>query len=513
MGIVLGLVLLLSGAAGAAERSHEADVRYELGARALRQGDGVRATEELARAVELAPEDPAALGLYARALLLAGRADEALSVLDRLRAVDPNAPDLDLTYGLAYLRLERWDEAREALERAKTGSPSYGRVRLFLGVAYQKLGRRDEADREFDEAARLDPALQAQVSYRRGLLALSRGRPEHESRAFFEQVVRDVPGSILAESASLYLRQTDGARRRWSAWVSAAYQYDTNPSLVGADDVFVPGTVSSDDDYLGQFDLGIDAVALDLRPFVLRVGYRGGVSLHRDETDLDIEENHTWALASYRLNEQASVELRGGFDYYWADWGTWRRTLSAEPALNLVFRDDLFARVFYRYENRQFFTDVPATPTTPGTLDRDGRVQTLGIDQYWTLPAPFGWAQTTGTTYLRAGLRFRREDDQGDEFDSRGPIGVGSIAVALPFESHLSTELWYERRFFSHASIFEPAEGDRKDHITQIRVTLRRPIAERVSISAGYYYTHWRSNVAVYDFDRNVYELRMTYYY
>jgi tetratricopeptide (TPR) repeat protein len=514
MSALLALLLLLCWApAVAAERGYEADLHYEKGAHALRLGRTTEAVQELARAAELAPEDSASLGLYARALLLEGQPDQAITVLDRLRAVDEDAPDLHLMYGLAYLRLERWTEARDHLETAKKRDPDNGRVRLFLGVAYQKLDQLDDAEREYQEAVRLEPSLKAQVSYRRGLLAISQGRPEHESRAFFEEVVNEIPDSILADSASTHLRGTDGGRRRWSGWASVAYQYDTNPALAGATDVFVPGTVTSDDDYLGLAEVGVDVLALDMRPFVLRVGYRGGMQLHRDETDLDIQENHAWALASYAVDENLSVDLRSTFEYYWADWDGWRRTLSAEPAVNYVFREDLFARAFFRYENRQFFTSSGSTPTNPDTFNRDGRVQTAGFDQYWTLPDLFGWATPSGPTYLRAGFRYRSEDTSGDEFDSHGPMAIGSFGLALPFETHLFTEVWYERRRFKHASIFEPAGGDRKDHITQVRVTLQRPIFERVSLSAGYYYTHWNSNVEVYDFDRNVYELRMTYYY
>ena len=183
--------------------------------------------------------------------------------------------------------------------------------------------------------------------------------------------MKEVPGSVLADSASGHLRGADGsARRRWSAWLSAAYQYDTNPSLAGTTAIFVPGTVDSDNDYLGLTELGIDAVALDMSPFVLRVGYRGGIQLHRNEKELDIDESQVWALGSYALAEDLSLELRTTWEYYWADWDGWRRTLSAEPAVNYVLRDDLFVRAFFRYENQDFFTSVPVTPANPGTFNR-----------------------------------------------------------------------------------------------------------------------------------------------
>ena len=74
------LDLAVAGVA-AAERSPAADVYFERGVRALRQGEAADAVEDLAEAARLAPGDAAVLSRYAQALLAAGKPNQALAAL------------------------------------------------------------------------------------------------------------------------------------------------------------------------------------------------------------------------------------------------------------------------------------------------------------------------------------------------------------------------------------------------------------------------------------------------
>jgi hypothetical protein len=175
-------------------------------------------------------------------------------------------------------------------------------------------------------------------------------------------------------------------------------------------------------------------------------------------------------------------------------------------------RDNLFTRVFYSYVDRDFFLEDGGAPQ----LDRDGQVLSGGIDQYFLVPDFRGW----GTSFVRVSLRYRDEDSQGNNYDSHGPIGLLSFGVALPEETFLLIEGWYERRKFDHPSIFscppgctQPAAGDRSDRISQIRVGLRRQLNANFSLSGGWRYIHWSSNVATYDYDRHISDIRLTYRY
>lgn len=487
------------GAALAAQRSPVADAHYERGAHALRTGDAEAAVLELARAVAEAPDDVESLELYARALVLAGRFAKGVEVCERLRELEPASPEVPFLMGVALYRLEEWDRARLQLERVREIDPRNARARLLLGIVYERLAQLDAAERELREAATLDPALQGQVAYRLGVLA-SGARQRKEALRQFEEVIAQLPGSPLADSASARIRALRGAGEGpWTAYASAGALYDTNVTLAGQGSVF---EISGENDYGAIFETGAATRALDTERFDLRVGARGFLTAYRDETDLSVESGLGWLEASYVFSDAARLEVLSESDYAWTDFDSFRRMFALEPAVRLAPSEAVLVRLFYRWEDRDFFTDE-ADPE----LDRDGKVVMPGADLYWLLPET-GF----GRNVARLGLRYRSEDSSGEEYESRGPLGLATLTVALPAELSLTLEGSYEHRRFSHPSIFELG-GDRSDRITRLRLVLERPLSERVWLEGQYAFTHWGSNVDTYDFDRNLYLVRVGYRY
>ena len=103
-------------------------------------GQAEDATAALARAVDLAPQDPEVLGAYADALMdtSAGRdlSPEFISVMDRLLALDPNDTRALWFLGARALADNRPDDATALWQRLLTqlepGSEAYQTVREFL---------------------------------------------------------------------------------------------------------------------------------------------------------------------------------------------------------------------------------------------------------------------------------------------------------------------------------------------------------------------------------------------
>ena len=103
-------------------------------------GQAEDASAALARAVDLAPQDPEVLGAYADALMdtSAGRdlSPEFISVMDRLLELDPNDTRALWFLGARALADNRPDDATALWQRLLTqlepGSEAYQTVREFL---------------------------------------------------------------------------------------------------------------------------------------------------------------------------------------------------------------------------------------------------------------------------------------------------------------------------------------------------------------------------------------------
>jgi tetratricopeptide (TPR) repeat protein len=173
-----------------------AEARLLMGVAHLQRGDFRAAVPELERAVALSGTLAGAHSLLGRALMGAGRRDDAIKAFTAELARDPNDFDANLYLGImlkddgkldeAYEHLKRaqrlrsrdvavqyalgalhlaagrTEEARKALEIVTAESPDYRQGHVLLATAYYRLKDKEKGDREQALAEKLRAAEQAQ---------------------------------------------------------------------------------------------------------------------------------------------------------------------------------------------------------------------------------------------------------------------------------------------------------------------------------------------------------------
>lgn len=116
-----------------------------------------RAEADLRRILVSEPENTAALNALGYTLAdRTARYQEALELIDRARAAEPDEPAIIDSYGWVLYRLGRTDEALTQLRRAFTlfKDPE---IAAHIGEVLWVSGQQDEARRYFEEARKLDP--------------------------------------------------------------------------------------------------------------------------------------------------------------------------------------------------------------------------------------------------------------------------------------------------------------------------------------------------------------------
>jgi tetratricopeptide (TPR) repeat protein len=522
--LAVGIVAVPAGAQQAGldtvKPTSAADAYYERGARALRQGRNEEALQHLAQAARLAPDDPAILSAYAKALIDAGRQDDAVAILKQARGT--RTVDEDLALGVVNLELKQYQEAEGHLQKAVERDPSNGASHLFLATALIELGKLDEAEAELSEAVRRDQWLASRVEFARGRIAMERGErltaEEHFRRA--EQLEPDTMLGALA-------RQATGRPepRPWSLFASIGMAYDSNANIAGEDLRF---SRDRDEDYRIVLEVGADWDVIRGDKFNLRVGANAFTSRHGDNRNFDLLNVRAFGIAAYELTSQLTVDARYTFEYVWTDpWSGidgFRRTHLVEPSLRWRPRQDLQTRALWRWEGRNFLRHRDRIPlavypfpfqnerrTDP--LDRDGDIQIVGLEQYWFMPDYTGW----GRGFIRGSFRWRSETTDGGDFDTHGPVANVLIGQPLPWKAYLLLEGEYDRRDYTEVSsiglITELQTDQRVDDIWRARVLLRRPITDRITGEVSYRYNNWGSNVDFYQFDRHIVDFLVTYTY
>jgi Tfp pilus assembly protein PilF len=155
----------------------------------FRQGNSLKALDEIENAVKLNPELPTVHALYARALREnrdhAGAAREYLEELKR----NPNHFESNLWMGLLRREENRLDEAMEYLKRAARMRPGDPSVTYAMGRVHVAADRLPEAREAFEDLVEVAPGykqghvLLATVYYRLGERELG-----NEQRAIVEKL-------------------------------------------------------------------------------------------------------------------------------------------------------------------------------------------------------------------------------------------------------------------------------------------------------------------------------------
>ena len=155
------------------EQQREAEIEplIAMGEDVLAGGDAERAVSIFGQILDMAPENPEVISGLARAMIAAGRSDEARALIDALPekvAADPAVARA--RSALAVLEMAPADEATAEYERRIAADPDDHEARCELAAALMARGDRDAAadqllesigrDREWNEGAARKRLLQ-----------------------------------------------------------------------------------------------------------------------------------------------------------------------------------------------------------------------------------------------------------------------------------------------------------------------------------------------------------------
>jgi tetratricopeptide (TPR) repeat protein len=123
-----------------------------------RMGEFDRAEPVFRRTLEFVPDDPQVLNYLGYSLIEKGRnLDEALDMIERAVAGDPESGYITDSLGWAFFRLGRYDEALPVMERAVELLPTDPILNDHLGDVYWAVGRQREARFQWRRAISFAP--------------------------------------------------------------------------------------------------------------------------------------------------------------------------------------------------------------------------------------------------------------------------------------------------------------------------------------------------------------------
>ncbi|MBI3247076.1 MAG: tetratricopeptide repeat protein [Deltaproteobacteria bacterium] len=123
-----------------------------------------QAIAQAERVISLDPNDDVGYWTLAFILNYAGRAKEAVGLMEKAMRLSPHDSGLYLwELGRGYFLTERYEEAIAALKRSLDRNPDFSPAHINLAVIYSELSREEEARVETAEVLRIDPNFSLEV--------------------------------------------------------------------------------------------------------------------------------------------------------------------------------------------------------------------------------------------------------------------------------------------------------------------------------------------------------------
>jgi tetratricopeptide (TPR) repeat protein len=149
-----------------------------------RVGDWERAEPEFRRVLEFVPDEPQVLNYLGYSLIEQRRnLDEALDMIERAVAGDPDSGYITDSLGWAYYRLGRFEEAVPVMERAVELLPQDPILNDHLGDVYWAVGRQREARFQWRRALSFAPHPDLDLDFVRRKLEVGKDIALEEAEA------------------------------------------------------------------------------------------------------------------------------------------------------------------------------------------------------------------------------------------------------------------------------------------------------------------------------------------
>lgn len=515
-GFLLGTLVLLAAGNSWAQidlPSESYDLNISKGQAEFGADRYEQATRHFRKALEARPGDPEATYYLGQALTRAKRFAEAESMFRKLLETDPSSGRGHLGLGIVLYSREQYRDALASLAQAEKALPNDALVYYYKGLSHFKLAEYEQMQPQLARALALGPDLATSAHYYSALGYYQQGVLE-EAKAEFEAVQTLEPQSEFGKSAGEYLEQIKTGRplkpKPWNLTFSVSSQWDDNVVVLPSGTSPPGGAtgISRKSDYFTAFYLRGDVRAFERGPLLAGANYTFYQSLHRTLSGFDVESHSPTLFLQYTAGP-VQAKLQYVLDYAQVGRSPYLVAHAFAPVITVTEAPNLFTQIQLRYQNQDF-----QHGRFLFNSQRDARNWLIGATQYWY------FAKNTG--HVRAGYTFDKNATGGGDVSVATQASAADwsydghkfqVGTKLPplYQVTLDVAFDYYYQNYQNANSFSPG-GDvfRKDQVYNYYLTATRPLTEHVALSFQYVHMYEDSNVAAFNFRRNIFGLALT---
>jgi len=394
--------------------------------------------------------------------------------------------EIALTKGQYAIELQDYAGAIGHLTKALELRPGDQAARVSLGVAYSHSGDNVPAREVLQQAVAAD-ASDTRAQYELAMVLAKLGQQE-EANAQMAMVAKSGDPE-LSEAAKGFLKGVaPGEKTRLNVKLSGGLQYDSNVILEEDNPV---GPKAKKADWRGVLTLNGDYAFLRTNRANAEAGYALYQSLHRDLSDYNVQQHTGRVAGRYGLTKTASAELEYAFQYSFVGADHYSTAHRFAPRLSANLTPESLTELHGAYEIKRFFD----TPVFTDLTGKNGTNSAVGVSHTIMLGKKAGIA-----------LDYTYDADSADAAywsytGNKGTVNALAEWWAYKFFGGLS----YDDRKYD--AIGPGATEKRHDGVQEYSAGVSRMAGRTVTILLSDQYTINDSNLAVYQYKRNVISL------
>lgn len=449
--------------------------------------------------------------------------EEAVDDLKKAREDDPNSSIAAFYLGIAYKKIQDYKEARVHLKDAITLSPAVKEAVMELAdISYQlgnmdealetleiaerdeiapaqtaflkglvlvKQGKNNEAIESFKKAKSTDNKLATSADYQIGVANLQEGRLSEARDIFKEIIVRD-PNSDISQYANQYIDAITRRLKEEKAFRITAglqYQYDDNVILKPGDSAAAAG-ITGEADSSAVATLRAEYSPKLRGPYGIKAQYSLYLNEHSTLHTHDVQSHSVSLVPSYDL-KSSSISLLTSYNYTLVHDEKYLQAVAVTPTYTFTLTANQYAQAFYRHTIKDYL-NAPINQDEVRNGDDNG----LGASWFYLIMENRG--------FVNFRYEYNREDTEGVNWKYSG--NKAALSFLYPVTDRLKFNVAGEGYAQDYENVHTSFGMKRKDETYTGSALLSYNFFDDLDAQVQYGYTKCRSNIAVYDYSKNV---------
>lgn len=467
-------------------------------------------------------------------LYKAGKYDEAVTALTKARQEDPKSSSAAFFLGLSYKQTMEYEKASGNFQDAVTLTPKIKEALIELIDVNLQLGKLDEA-KKWIAVGEEENVLPAKTAFLKGLVLREEGKNKEAAASFekaksidptiaqasdiqiaisrlkdselksakenFQEAITADPQTDLAGFARQYLARLEDAlflKKPFHFTLSLFGQYDDNMVLRPTDQALATD-ISNEASLVLNTGARVSYAPSLQGPWLFNGYYAITSSLHKRYADThDALINTISVTPGYNFGK-SSLNLAGIYSYALVRNPSYKKysgNLSLGPMFRWAVRDNQLLEFFAGYADNKYYNQLLLIP--------DENRDSTGISSYGS------WVWLFGKNSFM-NLRYQYVDQNAEGRNWENTSHSFSANVIVPTSDNVKLQFsgeFTKMNFPRENTIFDMK---RADQISNLSAGITWEFHKNVTLVGQYTRIDNESNIAIYDYLRNLYTVGLEY--